>query len=181
MRCEVCGREIYGKPYTALIEGAKLMVCSECSKHGKIVWEEPKPQVSSPKPKTLRPPPLKIQTNKPQENVTQSMELVEGFDLKIKQAREKLGLSHKDLGKKINEKVSVLKKIELGKMTPDNTLAAKLEHALKIKILVPFSEEKVSQPKLSKPSSAPLTLGDIIKIQQQRKKEEEESQGRKLS
>ena len=41
MRCEVCGRKIHEEPITAVIEGARLTVCVECSKHGKIVYAEP--------------------------------------------------------------------------------------------------------------------------------------------
>ena len=40
MRCEVCGRKIHDEPVRAVIEGAKLTVCVECSKHGKIILHE---------------------------------------------------------------------------------------------------------------------------------------------
>ena len=40
LRCEVCGHKIHDEPITAVIEGAKLTVCVECSKHGKIIHEE---------------------------------------------------------------------------------------------------------------------------------------------
>ena len=109
MRCEVCGSKIYGKPYKVMIEGAKLTVCNECSKHGTIVWEEQTPKTITLKPKST-PQPLKIQSKKPPETtIDTSLELIENFDLKIRHAREKLGLSHEELGKKINEKVSLLK------------------------------------------------------------------------
>jgi putative transcription factor len=106
-----------------------------------------------------------------------TQEVVEGYDSKIRQAREKLGLSHEELGKKINEKASVLSKLETGKMAPNNLLVTKLEHALKIKLLVPIKEEKISQgfPKL--PSREP-TLGDLIKLN---KKTGEEPTERKPS
>jgi putative transcription factor len=155
-----------------MIEGAKLTVCNECSKHGKIIWEEEKPKTAMPRPKTALPP-LKVQSKKPPENVRETnIELAENFDLKIRQAREKLGFSQEELGKKINEKVSVLKKIETGKMTPDNTLATKLEHTLKIKLLVPTSEEKTPQTKIPKPPTRELTLGDLIKLDKKNKGKE---------
>ncbi|NLB75653.1 MAG: TIGR00270 family protein, partial [Crenarchaeota archaeon] len=40
MRCEVCGRKIHTDPVKAVIEGAQLTVCVECSKHGKLVYED---------------------------------------------------------------------------------------------------------------------------------------------
>jgi putative transcription factor len=167
VRCEVCGRKIHGKPYNVIIEGAKLTVCSECSKHGKLILEEEKPkapmQIPMPKKPKATPTP-RLQQQRPQEPKLASLELVEDFNVKIKQAREKLGLSHEDLGKKLNEKVSVLRKIETGKMTPDDVLARKLEHELKIKLLVPVAEEPVSQAKIPKLEKRELTLGDIIQL-----------------
>jgi len=173
LRCEVCGHKIFGKSYKVIIEGAKLTVCTECSKHGTMVWEELTPKTITPKPKTTLQP-LKTQSKKPPEiTVDTSLEIIENFDLKIRQAREKLGLSHEELGKKINEKVSVLKKIETRKITPDNKLAAKLEHALKIKLLVPASEEKVPLTKIPKQPSRELTLGDLIQLNNKDKEKEE--------
>jgi len=176
LRCEVCGRKIYGNPYRVIIEGAKLTVCNECSKHGTIVWEEPTPKTPTPKPKTKLQP-LKIQSKRaPETIVDTSLELTENFDVKIRQAREKLGLSHKELGKKMNEKVSVLKKIETGKITPDSKLVAKLEHSLKVKLLVPASEEKIPKTKIPKPASRELTLGDLIQLDRKDKGKEEKTE-----
>ncbi|MGD0979317.1 MAG: multiprotein bridging factor aMBF1 [Candidatus Bathyarchaeia archaeon] len=180
MRCEVCGRRINGQPFKVIIEGAKLAVCGECSKLGKIYYEEPKQRVASPRPGTT-PRPLMIQTKKPQApKVDTSLELVENFDLKIRQAREKLGLSHEELGKRINEKVSLLRKIETGKMTPDNRLATMLEHALKIKLIVPAKEEKVPQAKLARASGRDLTFGDLIQMDK-KGSEKEDTAGRRQS
>jgi ribosome-binding protein aMBF1 (putative translation factor) len=59
-------------------------------------------------------------------------------------------------------------------MTPDNKLATKLEHALKIKLLIQASEEKVPKAKIPKPVSRELTLGDLIQLN--KKKAEEKTQ-----
>ena len=99
-----------------------------------------------------------------------SQEIVEGYSEIIRQAREKLGLSHEDLGMKINEKESVLRKIETGKISPDNLLVSRLEHTLKIKLLVPVEEERTPQ-NLPKSASQELTLGDIIKVDKKEKGE----------
>jgi putative transcription factor len=176
VRCEVCGRKIYGKQYRVKIEGAKLTVCGKCAKLGTIIWEETKPETSMPgKRVPTRRVASKTRSKKPLQAVVEStLELIEDFDAKIRRARRKLGLSHKELGKKISEKVSVLKKIETAKMTPDNKLATKLEHALKIKLLVQPSEEKVPETKIPKPVSHELTLGDLIQLD--KKKAEEKTQ-----
>ncbi|MBN1358301.1 TIGR00270 family protein [Candidatus Bathyarchaeota archaeon] len=174
MRCEVCGRKIHGAPIRALIEGAKLTVCIECSKHGRIIQEEDEQRVPK---KPLTPVPF-VQRKKPtQAKVDTTQEIVERYDSKIRQAREKLGLSHEELGKKINEKASLLSKLETGKMTPNNQLVTKLEHVLKIKLLVPIKEEKISQGFPKSPNRG-TTLGDLIQLN---KRGEEENEERKQS
>ncbi len=95
------------------------------------------------------------------------MELVDGFSGKIRQAREKMGLTLEEFGKKLNEKASVLRKIETGKMTPDNILSEKLEHALHMKLLVPVSEPKVPTKDMAVPR-APPTLGDLINVKKEK-------------
>ena len=105
-----------------------------------------------------------------------TQEVAEDYANKIRVAREKLMLTHEELGKKINEKASVLRNLEVGKMAPNNQLASKLEHMLKIKLLVPISEEKVTQ--IPKTADQELTLGDFVDFD---KKSEETATERKPS
>lgn len=158
VQCEVCGRYISGKSYRVIIERAKMIVCGGCSRLGSDYWEVP-PSIKRIVKKDVRSP-QKIPIKKRQSATTQTLELVEDFNLCIRQARKKLELSHEDLGRKIGEKISVLRKIESGKMIPDNKLVNKLEHALKTKLLVPFIEPKLPQVNLSPPREA--TLGEIV-------------------
>ena len=176
MRCEVCGHKIHDEPITAIIEGAKLTVCVECSKHGKIVHQE---EIALPK-KSLQKtqaPVAMVQRKPVVAKVEITQEPAEDYANKIRAAREKLGLTHEELGKKINEKASVLRNLEAGKMSPNNQLASKLEHMLKIKLLVSISEEKVPPP-VSKAANQELTLGDLIDIDS---KDEEAATKRKPS
>ncbi len=92
MRCEVCGHKIHEDPITAVIEGAKLTVCVECSKHGKIIYEEP----AAPKqaPPSLKKPqaPLTMVQRKPMvADVKITQEVTEDYANKIRVAREKNG------------------------------------------------------------------------------------------
>jgi len=165
MRCEVCGRKIREGPQRVIIEGAKLTVCGECSKHGKGTWEPTRPD-AKPRPTVISAGiqiqgPIQIKKKVITAKVDTSKEIVEDFAEVIREAREHLGYTHEDLGKKINEKESVLRKIETHKMAPNDQLISKLEHTLKIKLLVPVTEEKVPIPKAA---SREFTLGDAIKI-----------------
>ena len=157
MRCEVCGHKIHDEPITAVIEGAKLTVCVECSKHGKIIHEE----VALPQ-KNLKKPQAPV-------SMVQRKPIVAKVEITQEPAE--------DYANKINEKASVLRNLEAGKMAPNNQLAAKLEHMLKIKLLVPISEEKVPPP-ISKSANQELTLGDLIEIDS---KDEEAATERKPS
>jgi putative transcription factor len=147
-----------------------MLVCVKCAKLGTPYHETKKPKPPVRKPLgVLRtvPPPRRLSGKPTAPKIDESLELVEDYSSKVRQAREKLGLSHEDLGKKIGEKVSVLKKVETGKMVPDNVLARKLEHALQIRLLVPASalEPKISETKVLVPKpSKGLTLGDIAQI-----------------
>ena len=177
MRCEVCGRKIHSDPVRANIEGAKLTVCVECSKHGKVIYEDAPTQESSPSPtKSYAHIPV-IMRKPPVAQVQISQEVVEDYASKIRVAREKLGLSHEDLGKKINEKASLLRHIETGKMAPNNQLANKLEHILKIKLMVQIENEKAAPSTPTKPTEG-LTLGDLIDMS---KTDEEAPSKRKRS
>ncbi len=172
VRCEVCGRKIRETPMRVVIEGAKLTVCMECSKHGKSTWEEPsKPAAvpQRPSPTSLGAPvtgAIQIKKRVITARVDTSKELVEDYAEVIREAREHLGYSHEDLGKKISEKESLLRKIETGKMAPNEQLISKLEHTLKIRLLVPVAEEKVPLPKAV---SKEFTLGDAFKLEKKNK------------
>jgi len=164
VNCEVCGRQIVGKPYRAIIEGAKMIACGNCVNLASAYWEE-KPQRRV--KRTAKPlPRISVSGKKQPPALAEALELADDFSLRIRRAREGMELSHEDLGRKIGEKVSVLRKIESGKMTPDLMLAEKLEHALKIKLLVPPSEPKAPSAALSQPRE--ITLGDVVRLKERK-------------
>jgi len=158
-----------GKPYGATIEGAKMIVCGNCVKLSSTSWELPPPKRVK---RLAKPSPPKIMTKKQPPEPVQELELVDNFSLRVRQGREKLGLSHEDLGRKIGEKVSVLRKIESGKMTPDHKLASKLEHTLRVKLLAPLSELKVSSTHLLQPRE--VTLGEVAHVKKRKMEVTEE-------
>jgi putative transcription factor len=170
MRCEVCGRKIMGPPFKVMIEGAKMLVCGECAKLGSVAWED-KTEPRMKKIVRRLPRPAVAPRKQPSLAVDESFELIDDFGAKIRQAREKLGMSHEDLGKKISEKVSVLRKIEIGKMTPNNLLTEKLQHALRIKLMVPVSEPKVPAKALASSRPSAPTLGDIAMVKREKNEE----------
>jgi len=67
---------------------------------------------------------------------------------------------------KVKERLSVIRKIELGKMIPNMRLVRELEHVLRVKLLVLISEPPV--PKPAPGAIKEVTLADVARI---RKKE----------
>ena len=87
--------------------------------------------------------------------------LAENYPELIKKKRESLNLSQKDFAIKINEKESIIHKIETGAFEPSLALAKKLEKMLNIK-LIEEHEEKHEKFKRNKIEG--FNLGDFIKI-----------------
>jgi putative transcription factor len=161
LNCEICGREIVGKPYNRVVEGVKMVLCEKCASHGESYFQ---PITLS---KQGKPTKLKA-VNKAKASKTPvineeylKLEVTSDYFTKIKSAREKIGLTQEEFAKKLNEKLSVIQKIEVGKIIPDINLARKIENLLKIKLLIPAQEEKGSCKTVEKPT---LTLGDLAKI-----------------
>jgi len=157
--CEICGREIVGKPARSLVEGARLIVCQQCSSLGTRLPSFP----DSPARPVIAP----THTHAPIEKLPKAVEesdLIEEYPTAVKEARAKLGLSQQDLAFKAKEKVTVIQKIEIGKMLPTMRLAKELEHILRIRLLVPRDELDIPVPP-RRPSPSPrVTLGDVALV-----------------
>lgn len=140
LQCEICGKEIK-KTLKVKIGSSLLQVCEACSKFGEVQKAKPGAKVKSitGAPGTREKyaayrrgkPAVKIKT-KPEEK---ELILVENYGRIIKNAREKLNLSQEKLAKMLNEKESVISRIEAQHMKPSEKLARKLEKVLNIKIL----------------------------------------------
>ncbi len=158
MECEICGKQVSDtNPTRAKIEGSVMIVCKECAKLGKIQKAPPKPKFrKSNKPKKNNKSKQNYSKDEPKE------ELVDDFNTKIRKARESKNLSREELGQKIYEKVSVINRIESGKMIPDLKLTKKLEKALNIKLIE--NVEKLDLSQFTGNSTQGRTLGNVVKI-----------------
>jgi putative transcription factor len=158
MICELCGSEVpFLKPL--LIEGSILKVCSLCAKFGKEM-AEPSPSAPASGSRTetssqgrggagysagsvtkeeiikrrLEFRERRMTTKDVYEQAGEK-ELVEDYHKRIQQGRDKLGWNQEQLGQKINERKSVISKLESRSMKPDDKLVRKLEKALGIKLM----------------------------------------------
>ncbi|OGS42912.1 MAG: TIGR00270 family protein [Euryarchaeota archaeon RBG_16_62_10] len=163
MICELCGKNVtFCKKVT--IEGVQLEVCTECSKFGIEAKKEPrKEEEEAPRPIIAQRLEEREKRARPKDVLAQGEkeDLAEDYGARIRNARSKKGMTQKDLAMKINERVTVLSKVESGDMTPEDKLVAKLEKELGIKL-----KEKVAEVLASKPSGTrSLTLADLIRMQ----------------
>jgi len=167
MRCEVCGREIFGQPFYRVIEGGRLTVCNQCAKFSKEEWDPARPQARTQptRRRSAEPKPAR----RSDIDTAESLELVEGYGMIIKKARQKKGLLVEDFAKKINEKESVVKKLEKEDMNPPLDLIKKVQRELGINILEEAPTSGTGQV-LTRPMG-PRTLGDLIKIKDPDKEE----------
>jgi putative transcription factor len=148
LNCELCGNSVRGDVQVVNIDGGVFRVCGNCSKLGTPA-RVPKPAATrSAQPYALHTPATTPHrsSNPPPPSPgfaydSEEMILREDFSTAIKSAREGLGITQEELGKKINEKPSMIGHLETGSMKPDDLLAKKLEHFLKIQLFVPIEDE----------------------------------------
>jgi len=147
-----------------VIEGAKLVVCSDCGKLGKETWETPRTRSIVARPMVKPKPRLQ---DLPRE--VAEYELPEDSAKKVRTAREKLGLTQEELAKRVKERLSIIQKIESGKIFPDMKLSRFLEHVLRVRLLLPRKEPVGFEGQATTPPE--LTLGDLVQFKQKADKE----------
>jgi putative transcription factor len=139
MQCEICGKEIH-KVKKAKIEGSILTVCEDCAKLGTEVHFAKYGQPSNIKPQTSYGSEIDVSkyVHKVKPFYMQSFEdfeINEDYPKLIRQAREQKGMKRKDFAMMLQERESVIEKLESGRMLPDQKLAKKLERKLGIRLL----------------------------------------------
>jgi len=165
MICELCGKNVtFCKKVT--VEGVQLEVCAECSKFGIEAKRKEEEKEAAPKPVIAQRLEVREKRSRPRDIYEAGMreELVDDYASRIKDARSKKGMTQKDLAMKINERVTVLSKVEAGDMRPDDALVSKLTKELGI-VLKEKVPEVLSQK--SGRGSGSLTLADLIKMQKE--------------
>ncbi len=155
MACELCGKDV-GKTTTVKVEGSEMEVCEDCKKYGKEVLTSEKKNQST--KEVLQ----RIQEKKSQsrsggyEEATEELAL--DYSERIENARLENDLTQEELAKKINEKKSVIAKLEREDMRPSEDLRRKLENTLDIKL----TEKIESAPIKTTQETEGLTIGDLI-------------------
>ncbi|EMA47291.1 multiprotein bridging factor aMBF1 [Halococcus saccharolyticus] len=169
VQCEMCGAET-ASPTTVKIEGAEIDVCDDCAEFGTEVRQPASESTST-----------KYSTGSSEDGASASSggsgssgggstsrgpdmfddmeEVVQDYDDRIRSAREADGLSQEDLAKELNEKASLIRKLERGSMLPSDSVQSKLERRLDITL----TEGGVDDTDWEGGSaSGEYTLGDVV-------------------
>ncbi len=157
--CEMCGMPIEGRPYRVTIEGTEMILCERCYRSVRARGAPVTP--SAPKQATTKKKAEKKQ--RPKKKVVE-YEIVEDYAKRVREAREKMGMSREELGMRVGEGENVIKRIELGRLEPDLELAKKLEKVLKITLIRKVEIEVEEGGSKGKSLDEGLTLGDIVVI-----------------
>ena len=151
MNCEMCGRETE-ELYKTNVEGTIMALCIKCSKFGKVIEAPKRP---APAARAIR---RMVELPKKPEIIET---VVNDYAEKIRKARERLGLNQEEFAKKVNEKISIIHKLETGSITPDLKTAKKLEKILHIKLTEEASEGEVVGTEVKEST---MTLGDLMRL-----------------
>ena len=150
-KCQLCGEET-DSTVKAKIEGAVMRVCSSCAEMGEKIKSKSKKNNSSKKKKSKR-----RKTSKTEEKV-----LANNYGKKIRDERENRELTMEELADQMNEKTSVIQKVEQEELKPDKKLAGKISKKLGINLYV--NPQVTDYDDTDDGDNRKATLGDVANI-----------------
>ncbi|MEA3255406.1 MAG: multiprotein bridging factor aMBF1 [Candidatus Altiarchaeota archaeon] len=158
MQCEICGKYIReGKRVE--VEGSIIVTCEGCCSCGKVVGEVKKEV----KKEVKQVEPLREDVN----FEIGSEGLIEDYAGVIREAREKRGMKQKDLAASINEPISLIHRIESGRLKPSNVITRKIQGKLRVKLLEKSSD--LGNQEVETSALKELTLGDLVVVRKRSK------------
>ncbi len=140
MLCEMCGNEV-ATVSRVQIEHSILRLCPSCARFGTAIDPPPAPAAPAPAAPPRRALAARAPAARPRRLEERDLyaeigelELAPDWGARVRRAREALQWTPEDLGKRLNEKKSVVLKIESGDFRPPDALLRKLEHLLKVRL-----------------------------------------------
>ncbi len=168
-QCEMCGTEV-ASPTTVKVEGAEIEVCDDCTSFGTEVRTESS-SGSSTKYSTSSSGSSSGGSGSPGSDSSKGSrrrrdmfdemeEVAQDYDERIRRGRESAGLTQEELANALNEKASLIRKLERGEVLPSDSVQNKLERKLDISLVEsPGGDEEWE----SEGSAGTTTLGDVVR------------------
>ncbi|MFW5964124.1 MAG: multiprotein bridging factor aMBF1 [Natronomonas sp.] len=171
VQCEMCGAET-ASPKTVKVEGAELDVCDDCADFGTEVqtqdtsssstkYSTSSSSSSSSSSSTSSSSSSGGGGGRRRDMFDEMDEVVTDYDDRIRNARESEGLTQEELANQLNEKASLIRKLERGDVLPSDKVQRKLEKALEITLSEGGSTDDSEWSGGS--STGGTTLGDVVK------------------
>lgn len=173
VQCEMCGTET-PSPKTIKVEGAELDVCDQCASFGTEVKTESSSSTST-----------KYSTSSSSSSSSgggssstssggggggggrrrsdmfdRMDDIVQDYGDRIRQARESRGMSQADLANELNEKASLIRKLERGETLPSDDVQRELEGFLDIDLTGGSVDDEGDWE--ADTDGATRTLGDVV-------------------
>ena len=165
-QCEMCGAE-KSSLTTTKVEGAELELCDDCKDFGTTVETESTSTTSTKYSTSSSDGSSSSSTSggsssgggRRRDMFDQMDEIAGDYDEQIRAAREDEGLSREDLAKELNEKASLIGKLERGDVLPSDDVRKKLEKRLGISLAEGSGDDGSDW---ETDSSMTQTLGDVV-------------------
>jgi putative transcription factor len=169
-QCEMCGAD-NSSLTTTKVEGAELELCDDCTDFGTEVRTESQSSSSTKYSTSSSSSGSGDASSSSSSSSTSSSSnrhdmfdemdtVVSDYDQRIRSAREDRGLSQEDLADELNEKRSLIRKLERGDVLPSDEVQQKLEGALEITLT---EGDGTEDSEWSSDSDGSMTLGDVVK------------------
>jgi putative transcription factor len=165
----MCGAE-KSSLTTTKVEGAELELCDDCTDFGTTVETESTSTTSTKYSTSSSDGSSSSSTGggstgggggggRRRDMFDQMDEIASDYDEQIRAAREDEGLSREDLAKELNEKASLISKLERGDVLPSDDVRTKLEKRLGISLAEGSGDDGSDW---ETDSSMTQTLGDVV-------------------
>ena len=170
-QCEMCGAE-QASLTTTKVEGAELELCSSCTDFGTEVRQDTGSSSGSKYSTTSSSGSASSgasdssssgssggSSRRRRDMFDDMDEIAADYDDRIRNARESRGQSQEELADQLNEKASLIRKLERGDVLPSDEVQRKLERALDITLV----EGGDVDADWDSGDSGTMTLGDVVK------------------
>ncbi|MFC7057633.1 multiprotein bridging factor aMBF1 [Halovenus salina] len=169
VQCEMCGTET-ASPNRVKIEGLNSMSVTSVPNSG------PRSKPTRDRPRRRRSIPRAVRVRRvraaPQHHgqhrwwgsrrdiYDEMDEIAPDYDERIRNARESAGLTQDELAKQLNEKASLMRKLEHGETLPSDDVREKIERGLDISLTTSGGSDETDWE--SDDATGGYTLGDVV-------------------